>query len=564
MLPPGSIRDVSGSSSNTTMTIVRGGATACGVAFPPARASARRDGAGSSVAKLAAASRAARATTPSTIRKALRVSTKRQGIRGFYNSATMQARLPKRETAVDDVRGLSHTRPMRRGIWVALAVGLALFAASPASAGTVRHASPDGAGSGSDCTAGEPPCSLKRAVETVAAAGDEVVLAPGTYNPPSTVAITKAISVHGASGQERARVLRPTGLVFTVGGGGTLADVQAESAGSVISGSATIERVVALAEAATGSPSAVTITGGGVLRDSLVRTEATNGRAVTAQSGVVDVVNVTAIATGTGSSGLRTDSTTGGICVPASQIELHATNVIARGGRYDVSVPHLCGASGGPFVEVAYLAHSNFRRAKLDQSPPNSRVEDAGGNQEADPLFAAPASLDFHELAASATIDAGVDTPQLGAGDLDGEPRTQGGAPDIGADEFVPPAPPGDTHRPVASLLTVAPGTFRATAARTRRRRGARISYALDEQATVTFTVKRIITRVVRGRKRTRYRPVRGSFIDAGELGGNRIRFSGRMSGRRLKPGRYRLIALPVDAARNTGNAALARFRVVR
>jgi hypothetical protein len=118
-------------------------------------------------------------------------------------------------------------------------------------------------------------------------------------------------------------------------------------------------------------------------------------------------------------------------------------------------------------------------------------------------------------------------------------------------------------RRPVASLLSITPGRFRARAA-ARRRTGARISYALDENATVTFTVKRIIQRVVRGRKRTGYRPVGGSFADAGEVGGNTLRFSGRLGGRRLKPGLYRLIALPVDAAGNTGNAVFIKFRIVR
>ena len=455
---------------------------------------------------------------------------------------------------------------MGKGIWPAVAVGLALVLAAPASAATMRHASPDGGNSGSNCTDGEAPCSLKRAVEAGAMDGDEVVLAPGLYEPPSAVAISRPISVHGQAGQPRPRVVRPSGLVFTVGSGGTLADVQAEAPGTVIGATATVERVIALAGPAGGTPAAVTITGGGVLRDSVVRTEAANGRAVTAQSGVVNLLNVTAIATGAGASALYADSTLGGICLPSSQIELHATNVIARGGQYDVDVPHLCG-SGGLSTEVAFLTHSNFRRAKLNQTAPSSRIEEGGGNQEVDPLFAVPASLDFHELAGSATIDAGIAAPKLGTGDLDNEARAQGAAPDIGADEFVPPPPEPDTRRPVASLLRVSPAAFRAAATArrgARRRAGTRISYALDEAARVTFTVKRIVTRVVRKRTRTRYVPVRGSFADAGEAGGNTIRFSGRMAGRRLKPGRYRLVALPVDAADNIGNAALARFRVVR
>ena len=458
---------------------------------------------------------------------------------------------------------------MGKALWPALAAAILLAVPSTASAGVVRHASATGVDSGSSCTAGEPPCSLKRAVETVAVAGDEVLLAPGLYEPPSQVSISKAILVHGAAGQPRPRVVRPTAGVFSVSGNGTLADVQLEAPVEVLTVSSVAERVTVLAGPGSPLPTprgAVSLADGGVLRDSVVRTEATDGRAVFAAHGFADLVNVTAIATDPGSSALYAFSAVGGICVPDSQIELYATNVFARGGKFDVNVPHVCHGDldNTQRVEAAFMAHSNFRRTKLNQDPPDSRVVELGGNQDVEPLFAAPASLDFHQLAGSPTIDAGVVTPLLGSADVDGQPRTQGSAPDIGADEFVPPIvePPADTRRPVASLLAVTPGRFRAAA--TGRRRGTRISYALDEAATVTFTVKRIIQRVVRGRRRTGYRPVRGAFRDAGEVGGNTLRFRGRVGGRRLRPGLYRLIALPVDAAGNTGNAVYVRFRVVR
>ena len=455
---------------------------------------------------------------------------------------------------------------MGKAIWPALAVGLILFLAPGASAATTRHASPDGVDAASTCTAGEQPCSLKRAVETVAVAGDEVVLAPGVYNPPSNVVINKAITVHGEAGQSPPRVVRDTGQVFQVGNGGTLADVQLESAGAVLVTSSTVERVTVLsAAAATMKPSAVILNNGGLLRDSFVRAESLDGRAVHSSYGFATLVNVTAIATDAGSSALYTDPSVGGICVPDSQVQLYATNVIARGGKYDVDVPHLCGGSLNNTAkrEAAFMSHSNFRRSMLNQSPPDSRVVELGGNQDGEPLFASPPALDIHQLAGSPTIDAGVATPQLGTADIDGQRRTQGTAPDIGADEFVPPIlePPADMRRPVASLLRITPGRFRAAA---RRRRAARISYALDENATVTFTVKRIIQRVVRGRKRTGYRPVRGSITDTGEVGGNSLRFRARIGGRRLKPGLYRLVALPVDAAGNTGNAVFIKFRIVR
>jgi hypothetical protein len=459
---------------------------------------------------------------------------------------------------------------MGKGTWPALAVVL-LLALAPSASATVRFASPNGATSVSNCTAMQPPCSLERAVNTVAAAGDEVVLAPGDYTVSSVLSVNKTLDIHGTAGTSRPRVVRASPVVFSFGEDATaarLADVQLEAPGQVVTtsalstGTSLLERLVVLAGASSGGD-AVSVSRGWTLRDSTVHTPAPNGVAIRGYYGVMHIVNVTALASDSGGIGIVSDSSIGGICVPPYTVELHAINVIARGGQYDLSMKHLCQEP-----QSLNVSHSNFRRAKVQANPAGARLEDEGGNQEAEPIFAAPASLDFHELLGSPTIDAGATTTALGATDLDGEPRVQGSAPDIGADEFPPPPPPeppADTQRPVASLLAVSPAAFRARpAGAARRRAGARISYALDEAATVTFTVKRIVRRVIGHRKRTRYIPVRGSFTDAGEVGGNRIRFSGRLAGKRLRAGRYRLIALPVDAAGNIGNAVLAPFRIVR
>jgi hypothetical protein len=80
------------------------------------------------------------------------------------------------------------------------------------------------------------------------------------------------------------------------------------------------------------------------------------------------------------------------------------------------------------------------------------------GNLSNAPLsfFTNPAAGDLHLLAsASAAIDQGVALPTgLGDNDIDGDPRPQGLAPDIGADEFRSPAPVGvhDLHLRQASL----------------------------------------------------------------------------------------------------------------
>ena len=99
------------------------------------------------------------------------------------------------------------------------------------------------------------------------------------------------------------------------------------------------------------------------------------------------------------------------------------------------------------------------------------------GNQEAEPLFAAPAALDFHELAGSPTIDAGGRTAALGTTDLDGKPRIQGAAPDIGAYETATP-PPVDMHPPGGFAPLDYPGTLPTGrgARAPPRRRGARAS----------------------------------------------------------------------------------------
>ncbi|MCP4538737.1 MAG: hypothetical protein GY832_16510, partial [Chloroflexi bacterium] len=64
------------------------------------------------------------------------------------------------------------------------------------------------------------------------------------------------------------------------------------------------------------------------------------------------------------------------------------------------------------------------------------------------PAFANPAALDFHITGASAARDRGIDAGV--SGDIDGDPRPLGAAPDLGADEYTGP--------PVISDLRVVQG----------------------------------------------------------------------------------------------------------
>jgi hypothetical protein len=122
-----------------------------------------------------------------------------------------------------------------------------------------------------------------------------------------------------------------------------------------------------------------------------------------------------------------------------------------------------------------------------------------------------------------------------------------------------------DKVPPVIRLPNVRPGAFRAPA----RGRflaaagvpaasgGAVLRFRLSEPATVTFTVQRPA-------------PGRGWVSLPGPVtqrlpgGHNRLVLSGRLGGRRLAPGAYRLLATPTDRAQNVGVPAPIGFRVVR
>jgi hypothetical protein len=452
------------------------------------------------------------------------------------------------------------------------AVVLALVGA-PSAAAATRVAAPGGASSGT-CVAPSPPCALNYAV-SVAVNGDDVNVLPGDHSVGSVSGGSKSIDIHGAAGQPRPRVVTPG---FALGGGSTtvsLRHLRIETGGTAVSaarttGSGVLDDLVIVDASASAGHRSVSLQGGWILRDSQVDTSAPNSIAVFAAYGRSDVRNVTAHAT---ADAIDAESPLGGICIPDNSVELTIKNVIARGGTNDIRAVGGCTNNSQVHVNVD---HSNYRAGKavITGAQPDDSLNDQGGNQTAsEPLFAAPAALDFHQLPGSPTIDAGVTAPGAGATDYDGKPRVMGGAPDIGADEFPPPAappPPRDAVAPRASLLSVTPGTFR-------QRRGARIRYALTEPATMRFTIarasrgrrvgKRCVkpTRANRRRRAcTRYVALKGSFSHRGDVGGNSFRFSGRLRGRRLATGRYRLTGAPTDAAGNRGKAVRTGFRVRR
>ena len=148
-----------------------------------------------------------------------------------------------------------------------------------------------------------------------------------------------------------------------------------------------------------------------------------------------------------------------------------------------------------------------------------------------------------------------------------------------------PSAPP--PHAPVGvrptaprlSDLRITPTTFRAArsgpSARRHGRRGATVTFRLDESATVMFSVQRARPgRTINGRCRraggshrnaqrcTIWSTVTGGFRVTGKRGTHRLIFTGRIGGRSLDRGRYRLVARAHNAAGGFGKPVRARFSI--
>jgi hypothetical protein len=103
---------------------------------------------------------------------------------------------------------------------------------------------------------------------------------------------------------------------------------------------------------------------------------------------------------------------------------------------------------------------------------------------------------------------------------------------------------------------------------------GTRVRYTLSEPAAVTFKVEMLRGgRLVKSRcrkptRKTRAKPrcdllLTGSFTNRGDAGRNNLGFTGRLGGRALRPGNYRLVATARDLAGNASSPRRTRFTVV-
>jgi uncharacterized delta-60 repeat protein len=157
--------------------------------------------------------------------------------------------------------------------------------------------------------------------------------------------------------------------------------------------------------------------------------------------------------------------------------------------------------------------------------------------------------------------------------------RLQGGDPAPRAQGSTQAGAVTSPRRAPVLGLRISPPAFRAvgrgpSVLPATRSGGALVAFTVDQAANVRFVVERAASgrrvggrcvkpmRSNRGRRPcTRYTKLAAGFTRQGVAGANRLRFTGRLSGRRLRPAGYRLVATPSADGRR-GAAKRTRFRI--
>ncbi len=316
-----------------------------------------------------------------------------------------------------------------------VATGLAV-AAPPASAAGLRYAAPTGTDA-QDCLTPATACSITKAVNQ-AVAGDQVVVAPGSYTVSVSLQSTLGITVVGTAGQPRPVITTSasTGLRL-VGNGSRAADLTIVHTGSGrgldMFSSEMIERVNVRT---TGSTACFVGPNNG-LRDSLCVSTAVSGVGVATDanslgSHTLRMRNVTAVSTGATGRGIFA------VLGQDGTLTVDLRNVIASGATDIVRQPEDLSTVT---VTAAYSNYDTVGGA----GPGTMTPAGSATNQTAAPVFTDAA---FHQAATSPTVDKGAGDAYTGPVDLDGDNRQVGSAPDIGVDEYVVPPIVSDTTAP--------------------------------------------------------------------------------------------------------------------
>jgi hypothetical protein len=224
------------------------------------------------------------------------------------------------------------------------------------------------------------------------------------------------------------------------------------------------------------------------------------------------------------------------------------------------------GAGAGQITCLSSDAPSQLEAAGADVI---SCAAGTAGNSWSSPAALFAPGADWHLVPGSPAADGGSATLAGGesAADLDGNPRLVDGnrdcAPrhDKGAYELTGhdvPCPPDPA--PVVSRFSLTNSVFRAVVSRRRSRDAAALGTAfrwrLSEAARVRIGFER--------RRGGRWRDVRGTLSVRARAGRGEKRFSGRLRGKALAPGRYRATVVATDVGGQRSAPRRVGFRVVR
>ena len=324
-------------------------------------------------------------------------------------------------------------------------LGLQAGVAPPASAvGSIRYASTTGT-VGQTCATPATACNIEKAVNS-AGADDEIVIAPGTYTPAAPLANPAIhLNVHGTAGQPRPVLTINAPLtygLFLNGTGAQVSDlvINQTSTGFALDTFSTNVLVQRVEVHASGDNSIACLPGvSGLFRDSLCVATGANSAAVavdyTGAGGTLRIRNLTGIATGTGSVGLRAHAG------PATPLVADVRNSIFQGVAADIEST----TTGAGATSAVAVQSSNYDVVSVAGVGATATAAGTGTNQTAAPLFADTTA--YHQAAGSPTVDKGTVDADLGSADLDADPRVLYAAPDIGVDEYRD-VTPADTTPP--------------------------------------------------------------------------------------------------------------------
>jgi hypothetical protein len=335
-----------------------------------------------------------------------------------------------------------------RSICLGLVALLALGLAPAVARAATYYARGGGGNTKASCAQGDE-CNLAKAVKEaeIAGPGSNVVLVPGpNFTPGEVVTVEGAIDIGGTPGSARPTIVVPSGEgAVNLRQGAHLHDanlIAGDGNYALAISESSAERV--LVESTTSGTVACTFFDG-TMTDSTCLARESSGVFMggSTASYTARLRNVDAI-------GKVDGILIFGPLAVSNENLLEAVNTIAIGGPSYDDVGVNSGVGGARVI----LTNSNYDSTDLYGASKNLAITPVGtnGNLTAPPLFVDPAAADFHQLPNSPTVDAGLTEVANGPLDLDGNPRaltahpppcaSLAGPADVGAYEYVPPAPP--------------------------------------------------------------------------------------------------------------------------